>query len=467
MSDTLHFQINRSLYDDANEERHQFKATPGLTEEVVREISTQKNEPAWMLEKRLKAFELFQQTPLPYWGPSLKNLNLDEIIYFARPDTQESHTWDEVPEDIKKTFDRLGIPEAEKKALAGVGAQYDSDVVYHNLKEDLRKQGVIFENMDVALQEHEELVREHFMTQCIPINDHKFIMLHAAVWSGGTFIYVPKGVKVELPLQAYFRMNAQAGGQFEHTLIIADEGSEVTYIEGCSAPRYTKNSLHAGGVEIFAKKNSLVRYFSIENWSRNTYNLNTKRALVDEGARVEWVSGNMGSGVTMLYPSSILRGDGASTDNLGIAVAGPGQIQDTGGKAIHVAPNTRSTIRSRSISHGGGICSYRGLVKILPKAGGSQTSVTCDALLMDETSVADTYPALEIKTNDVTAAHEAKTGKIGEEELFYLMSRGLSEDQAIQIIITGFVEPIIKALPLEYALELQKLIEMEMEGSVG
>lgn len=466
-SEELHFQVNRALYDDANEERYQFKATPGISEEVVREISKQKNEPAWMLEKRLQAYELFTKEPLPRFGPSLKDLNLDEIVYFVRPEAQETTTWDEVPEDIKKTFDKLGIPEAEKKHLAGVGAQYDSDVVYHNLQESLKEKGVIFENMDVALQKYPDMVKKYFMTQCIPINDHKFIMLHAAVWSGGTFIYVPKGVKVELPLQAYFRMNAQAGGQFEHTLIIADEGSEISYIEGCSAPRYTKNSLHAGGVEIFAHKGSIVRYYSIENWSKNTYNLNTKRALVDEDARVEWVSGNMGSGVTMLYPSSILRGRGASTDNLGVAVAGPGQIQDTGGKAIHAAPNTSSTIRSRSISFGGGVCSYRGLVKILQKAEKSQTSVTCDALLLDETSVADTYPALEIKTNDVTAAHEAKTGKIDEESLFYLMSRGLSEDEAIRLVIAGFVEPIIKALPLEYALELNKLIEMEMEGSVG
>lgn len=463
----LHFQVDRSLYDHADTEQHRFKASPGLTEAVVREISNQKNEPAWMLEKRLKAFELFKNEPMPKFGPSLKNLNLDEIVYFVRPEAEETTTWEDVPDEIKETFDRLGIPEAEKKHLAGVGAQYDSDVVYHNLQQDLKEKGVIFENMDVALQKYPEMVQKYFMTQCIPISDHKFIMLHAAVWSGGTFIYVPKNVKVDLPLQAYFRMNAEAGGQFEHTLIIADEGSEINYIEGCSAPRYTKNSLHAGGVEIFAHKGATVRYYSIENWSKNTYNLNTKRALVDEDARVEWVSGNMGSGVTMLYPCSILRGRGASTDNLGVAVAGPGQIQDTGGKAIHIAPHTSSTIRSRSISFGGGVCAYRGLVKITGKAVKSQTSVMCDALLMDETSVADTYPALEIKTNDVVAAHEAKTGKIAEDQLFYLMSRGLSEEQAMQLIIAGFVEPIIKALPLEYALELNKLIEMEMEGSVG
>lgn len=461
------FKLDRSLYDQADEHTSQFQAAPGLTEELVREISKQKNEPDWMLEKRLKALKLFQETPLPSWGPNLKDLNLDEIVYFVRPDAKESTTWDEVPEEIKSTFERLGIPEAERSHLAGVGAQYDSDVVYHNLKKGLEEKGVIFENMDVAVQKYPEMVKEYFMTSCIPIHDHKFIMLHAAVWSGGTFIYVPKGVKVELPLQAYFRMNAEAGGQFEHTLIIADEGSEVDYIEGCSAPRFIKNALHAGGVEIFVKKNATVRYFSIENWSKNTYNLNTKRGLVDAHGRLEWVSGNMGSGVTMLYPASILRGEGASTDNLGVAVAGPGQNQDIGAKAFHVAPNTSSVTRSRSISFGGGRCAFRGIVRIGANAPGSDCSVTCDALLMDEKSIADTYPHMEIRNNDVTAAHEAKTGKIGEEELFYLMSRGLSEERAIQLIVSGFVEPILKKLPLEYALELHRLIEMEMEGSVG
>lgn len=467
MSKNEFVTIDRSLYDDANTDSSYFKATPGLTEELVREISKQKNEPDWLLEKRLKAFELFQKTPLPTWGPSLKDLNLDEIVYFVRPDAKESTSWEEVPDDIKKTFEKLGIPEAERTHLAGVGAQYDSDVVYHNLQQKLKDQGVIFENMDTAVHKYPDMVKEYFMTSCIPIHDHKFVMLHAAVWSGGTFIYVPKGVKVELPLQAYFRMNAEAGGQFEHTLIIADEGSEVDYIEGCSAPRFTKNALHAGGVEIFVKKNATVRYFSIENWSKNTYNLNTKRGLVDAEGRLEWVSGNMGSGVTMLYPSSILRGEGASTDNLGVAVAGPGQNQDVGAKAFHVAPNTRSVTRSRSISFGGGRCAFRGIVRISANAPKSECSVTCDALLMDEKSIADTYPHMEIRNNDVTAAHEAKTGKIGEEELFYLMSRGLSEERAIQLIVSGFVEPILKKLPLEYALELHRLIEMEMEGSVG
>lgn len=459
--------IDRSLYDDANVDRSSYKSLPGISREVVLEISAQKNEPEWMLEKRLKSFEFFKETPLPTWGPDLKPLNLDEIIYFVRPGTEETRKWEDLPEDIVRTFDKLGIPEAEKKALAGVGAQYDSDVVYHNIQEDLKKKGVIFENMDVAVQKYPEMVKKYFMTQCVPINDHKFVMLHGAVWSGGTFIYIPKNVKVELPLQAYFRMNAQSGGQFEHTLIIADEGSEISYIEGCSAPRYTTNSLHAGCVEIFVHKNAKVKYYSIENWSKNTWNLNTKRALVDQDASIEWVSGNMGSGVTMLYPCSVLRGRGAHSDSLGIAFAGPGQNQDTGAKAIHAAPHTSSVIRSRSISVGGGIAGFRGLIKVTKKAIGSTASMSCDSLLLDENSVANTFPALKIDTNDVSVAHEARVGKIGDEQLFYLMSRGLSEEQAMQLIVGGFIEPIVKALPLEYAVELNKLVEMEMEGSIG
>ena len=463
----LPFSPSRTLYDDANIDRSSYKSKPGVSEEVVKEISKQKNEPAWMLEKRLKALELYKETSLPTWGPDLSNLNLDEIVYFIRPGTEEATSWEDVPEDIKDTFDRLGIPEAEKTALAGVGAQYDSDVVYHNIKKDLEEKGVIFENMDVAVEKYPELIKEYFMTQCIPINDHKFIMLHAAVWSGGTFIYVPKGVKVDLPLQAYFRMNAESGGQFEHTLIIADEGSDVQYIEGCSAPRYTKNSLHAGGVEIFVKKNARVRYYSIENWSKNTYNLNTKRAIVDENGVVEWINGNMGSGVTMLYPCSVLRGRGARSDSLGVAFAGPGQNQDTGSKVIHAAPETKSTIAAKSISAGGGISTYRGLVKVLKKAERSAVNVECDALLMDPESVSNTHPYMKIDNILVDIAHEARVGKIGDDEIFYLMSRGMSQEQAMQMVVAGFIEPVVKALPLEYALELNKLIELEMEGSIG
>lgn len=459
--------LDRSPYDSANLEQNRFKAEPGLTEAVVREISAQKNEPAWMLKKRLQGFELFQKKSLPSWGPDLKDLNLDEIIYFVRPDTKEATDWSEVPTDIKKTFDRLGIPEAEKKALSGVGAQYDSDVVYHNLKKEWEAKGVIFENMDVAVQKYPDLVKKYFMTQCVPINDHKFVMLHAAVWSGGTFIYVPKNVVIDLPLQAYFRMNAESGGQFEHTLIIADEGSKLHYIEGCSAPRYNKSSIHAGCVEIFVHRNAQVRYSSIENWSKNTYNLNTKRALVDEDGLIEWVNGNMGSGTTMLYPSSILRGQGARSDSLGIAFAGPGQNQDTGAKAIHAAPFTSSTIVSKSISVNGGINTFRGLIHVTPAAHNTTASMVCDALLIGSKSVANTIPELKIKHDQVNVAHEARVGKIGEQEIFYLQSRGFNEQDAIKLVVSGFISPIVKSLPVEYALELNKLIELEMEGAVG
>lgn len=459
--------IDRSVYDDAADVKNKYVAKPGLTEEVVREISRQKNEPEWMLEKRLKAFELFKKAKTPTWGPDLSELDLEKIVYYIRPDARESKTWEDVPDEIRDTFEKLGIPEAEREALAGVGAQYDSDVVYHNLKKEWKEKGVIFENMDVAVQEHPELVKKYFMTECIPIHDHKYIMLHAAVWSGGTFIYIPPGVKVDIPMQAYFRMNAESGGQFEHTLIIADKGAEIQYIEGCSAPRYTTNSIHAGCVELFVHEDARIRYSSIENWSKNTYNLNTKRALVDKNGVVEWVNGNMGSGTTMLYPASILRGDGARSDSLGIAFAGPGQNQDTGSKVIHAAKNTSSTITAKSISKGGGISTYRGYVNATPAAAGTKSSVQCDALLLDDKSVSNTYPYMKLNNSEVEIAHEATVGKIGEEELFYLMSRGLSEDEARRMVVSGFIEPIIKALPLEYAVELNKLIELEMEGSIG
>ncbi len=457
--------MDRSVYDEYSLHKGKFQTQPGLTREVVEEISKQKNEPAWMLAKRLRAFELYQQTELPNWGPSLEGLDLNQIIYFSRPDAEESTTWEDVPEDIRDTFDKLGIPEAEKQALGGVGAQYDSDMVYHNLKQDLKDKGVIFENMDTALQEYPDLVKKYFMTQCIPINDHKFIMLHAAVWSGGTFIYVPKGVKVELPLQAYFRMNMEAGGQFEHTLIIADEGSKLTYIEGCSAPRWNASALHAGGVEIFVHRGAQVKYISIENWSKNTYNLNTKRAVVDAYGTIEWLNGNMGSGVTMLYPCSILRGEYSRSDSLGIAFAGEGQEQDTGSKVIHVAPNTKSTISAKSISQDNGISSYRGLVKILPKAMGSESHIVCDALLMNDGAKSDTYPVMQVETSDAQIGHEARVGKVGEEEVFYLMSRGMTESEARKMIVNGFIEPVVKALPLEYAIELNRLIEIEITDS--
>src|SRR3989339_336756 len=405
--------MNRSLYDDADEHQAKFTAEPGINEEIVQLISKSKKEPAWMLAKRLKALQYFKDTPLPNWGPDLSQLDLNAIVYFIDPNSPETDNWDKVPAEIKKTFDRLGIPEAEKKVLAGVGAQYDSNIIYHNLKKEWEDKGVIFENMDVAVQTYPELVKKYFMTSCIPINDHKFVMLHAAVWSGGTFIYIPKGVKVELPLQAYFRMNAESGGQFEHTLIIADEGSEVSYIEGCSAPRYTKNSLHAGCVEIFVHKNATVRYYSIENWSKNTYNLNTKRALVDEDGMIEWINGNLGSGVTMLYPCSILRGKNARSDSLGIAFAGNGQNQDAGAKVIHVAENTKSNIKAKSISVDGGVSTYRGMVFVNKKAKNSSVSVECDALLMGKNSISNTTPTMKIHNNDVNIIHEARAGKIG------------------------------------------------------
>lgn len=460
-------EISRDIFDHYNPEDLKFKALPGLCEEIVREISHDKNEPEWMLNKRLKGLEIFNKKPTPNWGPDLSGLNLDEIHFYMKPNAiKNSQKWEDVPADIKKTFEMLGIPEAERKSLAGAGAQYESEVIYHSLKEDLKDKGVVFLDMDDALREYPETVQKYFMTNCISPALHKFAALHSAVWSGGTFIYVPKGVKVELPLQAYFRMNAKRGGQFEHTLIIADEGSEIHYIEGCSAPRYTENSLHAGCVEIHVLKNAKVRYSSIENWSKNTYNLNTKRAVVHENGIMEWVNGNMGSNITMLYPCSVLMETGARTDYLGIAFAGAGQNQDTGCKVYHLAPNTKSNVISKSICKNGGITSYRGLVEIKKGCVNSKSSVRCDGLMLDNLSKAKTFPSMEVSENDVEVSHEAAVGRIGEEQLFYLMSRGLSEEEATKMIVAGFIEPIIKELPLEYAAELNKLIELEIENSV-
>mgnify|MGYP000470425222 CR=1 FL=1 len=461
------FTIDRSRYDTADKAQVKYASGQGLTEEIVREISKQKKEPDWMLKKRLAAYDLYIKTPLPSFGPSLDKLDLDKIVYFVRPDTEEKKSWEEVPENIRNTFEKLGIPEAERKALAGVGAQYDSDVVYHSLKKEWEEKGVIFENMDTAVHKYPDLVKRYFMTDCIGINDHKFVMLHAEVWSGGTFIYIPPGVKVSIPLQAYFRMNAQAGGQFEHTLIIVDKGSELHYIEGCSAPRFEASALHAGCVELHVHEGARMRYSSIENWSKNTFNLNTKRAVVDKNGTIEWINGNLGSGVTMLYPCSILRGEGAHSDSLGIAFAGPGQDQDTGAKVVHVAPKTTSTIRAKSISKGGGISTYRGLVRVTPNAHDTKVSVHCDGLIFDPSSRSDTYPFMKIENASATVVHEASVGKISDDEIFYLMSRGLSKEQAIQMIVSGFIEPVVRALPLEYAVELNKLIELEMEGAVG
>lgn len=439
----------------------------GPTEELVRQMSATKKEPEWMLELRLRALALWRETAMPNWGPDLSGLDLDGMTYYVDPNVKETDDWKELPKEITDTFEKLGIPKAERDYLGGVGAQFDSGIVYHRIQDSLAKKGVIFENMDVALQKYPEMVKEHFMTKCVPINDHKFIMLHAAVWSGGTFIYVPKGVSVELPLQAYFRMNKARSAQFEHTLIIADEGSEITYIEGCSAPQYTESSLHAGCVELWVKKNAKIKYVSVENWSKNTYNLNTKKALVFERGLVEWVNGNMGSRATMLYPSSVLLERGARCESLGIVMANTGQVQDTGSKATHVGPETVSVIRSKSVSKGGGVSNYRGIVKILPGATDAQSSVSCDALILDDHSVSNTYPSMKNQNETADLSHEARVGRIGEEEVFYLRSRGYSEEEALRLIVGGFMEPIVKALPLEYAVELNKLIELEMDNSVG
>jgi len=461
-------EIDRLTYDHYNKDKLIYKAKPGLTKEIVEEISKQKKEPEWMLKKRLKAFEIFQKMPTPTWGPSLKDLDLNQIIFYQRPDAKNNATkWEDVPEDIKKTFEKLGIPEAERKALAGAGAQYESDVVYHNLKKEWEDKGVIFLDCDVALQEHPDLVKKYFMTSCVPVTLHKFAALHAAVWSGGTFIYVPPNIKVGMPLQAYFRMNAKKGGQFEHTLIIVDKGAQVEYIEGCSAPQYNVNSLHAGCVEIHVLEGARARYSSIENWSRNTYNLNTKRAIVQKNGVIEWINGNMGSKLTMLYPTSVLVGENAKSDFIGVAFAGKGQNQDTGTKVYHLAPNTTSTVQSKSISKGGGITSYRGLLHIKKGAKNCKSHVQCDALMVDNISKSNTFPYMDVKEKDVELGHEATVGKISDDQVFYLMSRGLNQEAARQMIVSGFIEPIVKALPLEYAVELNRLIEMEMEGSLG
>jgi len=462
------FEINRENYDSYNPEDLKLKTKPGISLDVVKQISKDKEEPDWMLQKRIDGFNAFMELKMPQWGPSLKDLDLSKIHFYMKPNAKKnSKTWDEVPIDIKNTFEKLGIPEAERNALAGVGAQYDSEVVYHSLKKEIEDQGVIFLDCDEALKKYPELVKKYFMTTCITPRLHAFSALHAAFWSGGTFIYVPKGVKVKIPLQAYFRMNAKKGGQFEHTLIIADEDSEIHYIEGCSAPQYNENSLHAGCVEIHILKGARVRYSSIENWSKNTYNLNTKRANVQENGIIEWINGNLGSGITMLYPTSILIGENARSDFIGIAFAGKDQNQDTGSKVIHIGKNTKSTIESKSISKAGGITTYRGLVSIKKGAKNSTSNINCDTLMINNDSISNTYPYMDVKENTSEVAHEATVGKINGEQIFYLMSRGLDEKKATNMIVSGFIEPIVKELPLEYAVELNRLIELEMEGSLG
>ncbi|MGH7643781.1 MAG: Fe-S cluster assembly protein SufB [Candidatus Dormibacteria bacterium] len=443
-----------------------FRAERGLSPEVVADISRRKSEPEWMLEFRLKALEHFRKRPMPSWGADLSGIDFDDIYYYVRPAEEQGRTWDEVPEGIKRTFDRLGIPEAERKFLAGVSAQYESEVVYHSIREDLEKLGVLFCDCDTGLREHPEIFRKYFGT-VIPPNDNKFAALNSAVWSGGSFVYVPKGVRVEIPLQAYFRINTESMGQFERTLIIAEEGSFVHYIEGCTAPTYSKDSLHSAVVEIIAMPNAQVRYTTIQNWSNNVYNLVTKRAIAKEHSVVEWIDGNLGSKVTMKYPSIYLMGEGAHGEVLSVAFAGDGQHQDAGAKVIHVAPNTTSTIVSKSVSKGTGRTSYRGHLKVFPKAHDVKSSVRCDALLLDEQARSDTYPYMDVEAEDVQIGHEATVSKVGDEQLFYLQARGISEQEATAMIVNGFIEPFVKELPMEYALELNRLISLQMEGSVG
>ena len=460
--------LDEYKYDFVTETEPVFRAEKGLSEEVVRQISAHKEEPEWMLEYRLKALDVYNSKPMPKWGGDLSSLEavLDEIYFYVRPQDQMERSWDDVPDEIKNTFEKLGIPEAERKILAGVGAQYESEMVYHSLREEWAAQGVIFDSIEDGLKNHPELFREHFGT-IIPMHDNKFAAMNAAVWSGGSFVYIPKGVSLDTPLQAYFRVNQERMGQFERTLIIIDEGAQAHYIEGCTAPVYTTESFHSGVIEIVVKKNARFRYTTIQNWSNNMYNLVTQRSMVHENATMEWLDGNLGSKLTMKYPSCYLIGEGAHGEIMSIAYAGDGQHQDTGGKVVHVAPHTTSSITSKSISKGTGRSTYRGLCKVHKGARHARSNVECDALLINDTSRTDTYPYIEIEENDASVGHEASVSKISEEQLFYLASRGIAKDEAMAMIVRGFIEPIAKQLPLEYAVELNRLIEMEMEGSVG
>ncbi|MBI2826162.1 MAG: Fe-S cluster assembly protein SufB [Planctomycetia bacterium] len=456
-------EINK--YDFRNAEKYIFKSRKGLDAQIIHQISDMKNEPQWMRDFRLKSLDIFNSKPMPRWGGRI-DLNFQDIFYYIKPSDHQGRSWDDVPDEIKTTFDKLGIPEAEKKFLAGVKAQYESEVVYGSLREDLSKQGVIFTDTDSAVREYPDLVRQYFST-IIPPTDNKFAALNSAVWSGGSFIYVPKGVRIEFPLQAYFRINAENMGQFERTLIIVDEGAQVHYVEGCTAPMYSTESLHSAVVEIIVKKHARCRYTTIQNWANNIYNLVTKRAVAYEDALMEWIDGNLGSRLTMKYPAVYMLEPGARGEILSIAFASAGQHQDAGAKVVHSAPNTSSRIISKSISKNGGRASYRGLVKIDPGARKAKSSVVCDALILDSRSRSDTYPYLEIDEQDVTVGHEASVSKIGEEQLFYLTSRGLSEAEASTMIVSGFIEPLVRELPMEYAVEMNRLIELQMEGTVG
>ncbi|HEX7258434.1 MAG TPA: Fe-S cluster assembly protein SufB [Nitrososphaeraceae archaeon] len=464
-SEELNMDYSKYDFKDSTD-LYVYTSKKGLSRETVEEISKIKNEPEWMLNFRLRSYDIFMKKPMPLWGGDLSKINFQNIYYYTKASEKQSKSWDDVPESVRKTFDKLGIPEAEKKFLAGVGAQYESETVYHNLREDLSKQGVIFCDTDTAIKEHPDLLRKYF-GKVIPPEDNKFAALNSAVWSGGSFIYVPPNVKVDLPLQAYFRINAENIGQFERTLIIADEGSEVHYIEGCTAPIYTTESLHSAVVELIAKKDAKIRYTTIQNWSKDVYNLVTKRAYAYENARVEWVDGNLGSKLTMKYPGVYMLGRNAHAEVISIAFAGSDQHQDAGAKAVHLAPDTTSRITSKSVSKQSGRTTYRGLLHVAKGATNVKSNVRCDALLLDETSRTDTYPYVEVNEDDATISHEATVGKIGEDQIFYLMSRGFSESDALSLIVGGFIEPFTKELPMEYAVELNRLVKLEMEGSVG
>ena len=460
--------VDRSLYDFRNVDEDVYKVAEGLTPEIVRQISKEKNDPEWMLELRLKSLEIYNNMEMKEWGPPIDGLHMDNIVTYIKPkDNKMSADWDEVPEEIKDTFERLGIPQAERESLAGVGAQYDSELVYHNVREDVAKQGVIYTDLESAMHgEYGDMIKEHFMKLITP-QDHKFAALHGAVWSGGSFVYVPPGVKVEIPLQSYFRLNAPGAGQFEHTLIIVDEGADLHFIEGCSAPKYNVANLHAGAVELFVGKNAKLRYSTIENWSKNMYNLNTKRATVEEGGKMEWVSGSFGSHTSYLYPMTILKGDDAKVEFTGITFAGEGQNLDTGMKVVHTGKRTVSTVNTKSISKSGGISTFRSAVVIGPEAKGAKSAVDCSSLMLDDISRSDTVPAMDVRCDDVDIGHEAKIGRISDEAIFYLMSRGISEEDARAMIVSGFADNVSKELPLEYAVEMNNLIRLEMKGSIG
>ncbi len=462
----LGVDLDEYRYGFRDDENYVFKSRKGLDHEIVDEISWMKGEPDWMRALRHKSLDIFFSKPVPTWGGDLSRLDYDDIYYYIKPVEEQGRTWDEVPDDIKRTFDRLGIPEAERKFLAGAGAQYESEAVYHSLKEEWQRQGVIFVDSDTGLREYPEFYKEYFGT-VVPPADNKYAALNTATWSGGSFVYIPPGVKVEIPLQAYFRINAQNMGQFERTLIVADEGSQVHYVEGCTAPTYSTDSFHSGVIEIIVKRGARVRYTTIQNWSHNVYNLVTQRALAHEDATMEWVDGNLGSKLTMKYPSVYMMGRGARAEILSIAFANRQQHQDTGAKAIHGAPHTTSSITAKSISKSGGRAGYRGLVKVYGSAEGARSNVICDALILDEDSRSDTYPVMEIDRDDAAISHEATVSKVSDEQLFYLQSRGISEEQAMMMIVNGFIEPIVKELPMEYAVEMNRLIQLEMEGSVG